>query len=153
MLTPDQLGNALGAALTGGGLTGVGFWAWLRWVSGRRAGVSDGLAAISNSQAAFQAALSEQAGAFTATLLKLTQDQQAEIAQLESRVLGLEDDNRRCHGENRQLRQMLEGLVRQLQAAGIDIPDGLRVSAILQTETADGAITAFTGLNGPRAKR
>lgn len=113
-----------------------------QWLTGR----AQAKVALVANQAAFQKALSDQAAAFTTSLLEMINLEREEVADLKARIQGLERDNLRCHNENRQLRQMIDSLLRLLRNAGIDVPEGMTVAAILETETDDQAVTGLTAI-------
>lgn len=142
-LTWDDILKSTLALLVGAGGVG-GIWTWL---SNRPKGKAD----IATSQAAFANALNSQATAFIAGLQEMIGHHERTIDDLKERLEEVERDNRRCHNENNQLRQMLASLMRLLRAAGIDLPADLSVAAIIETETPEGSITALTGVS--RRKR
>ncbi|HYD45820.1 MAG TPA: hypothetical protein VEA79_11215 [Phenylobacterium sp.] len=111
-------------ALLGGG----GVWAWL---SSRQKSPAEMVSAA----AAFQVALNSQADAFIGKLQTLVRDHERTIADLAQRVRDLEAENEECRGENRQLRQAIESLRRQLIAAGVKIEPDPPVERVAMVET------------------
>jgi chromosome segregation ATPase len=138
-LSWDDLLKSTLALLVGAGGMG-GLW---RYLSSRRSRSQD-QASVTTAQALFADALTAQATTFMDGLQRVIDRHEKTIKELEERVDELERDNRRCHNENNQLRQMLASLMRLLRAAGIDLPPDLSVAAIIETETPEGSITALT---------
>jgi hypothetical protein len=114
--------------------------AWLR----NRPNFASGQASIQAAQATFQEALTAQATAFMTSMREVVADQRGTIDDLERRLSEQEDEARKCHSENRNLRQLISSLIRLLRKAGIDIPKDLAVTAILELE--DDGVATFTTL-------
>lgn len=135
---------AAGGAVAGAAVTG--FWSWMRHQP-------RGLAHKTSAQAVYQQALNDQAQTFITAMRELVDQQRGEILRLEGRIADLEEDNTRCHGENRQQRAIIDAMRRELIAAGIPIPPDPPAAFLLAVER-DGVTTlgAVREHRGPRGK-
>jgi hypothetical protein len=108
-LGPGLIGASLGA----GGAGGVwGLWTWLSERSKARASAP---AAMTQSLAAFQATLNDQARALIASF-------RDEVAEMRQRIETLEAENETCRRENLRAVSRIEVLEARLRRAGVEIP-------------------------------
>jgi hypothetical protein len=104
---------ALGTGVGAGGVGGVwGLWTWLSERSKARASAP---AAMTQSLAAFQATLNDQARALIGSF-------RDEVAEMRQRIEALETENETCRRENRRAVGRIEVLEATLRRAGVEIP-------------------------------
>lgn len=104
---------AIGTGVGAGGVGGVwGLWTWLSERSKARASAP---AAMTQSLAAFQATLNDQARALITSF-------RDEVAEMRQRVETLEAENETCRRENLRAVSRIEVLEATLRRAGVAIP-------------------------------
>ena len=104
---------AIGTGVGAGGVGGVwGLWTWL---SERSKAKASAPAAMTQSLAAFQATLNDQARALITSF-------RDEVAEMRQRIETLEAENETCRRENLRAVSRIEVLEATLRRAGVEIP-------------------------------